>query len=431
MRWCGSLLLAAACCAVPLTVRAGCVPLGGHFTTAAKCCPGLCYTKGAEFVTCQPCATTTTVVQTTSTTMVTTSTVAGQTTTSTTSTTIPSSGLPDLGLRFTPTDLAPTPSVPAGYASAPFPDPRTGLPATEFVKAVIGWQLMALAADTVNAADAAGCTVNQQQLEDALWKFGLNYVLLHTGGPQVHGSYAWLNPTYVRQYTLEPLLSAYPCIRAAGMVDATLEQLGGYEQGARTPAPVGLSTDPNAGKLVYTPGHYARLTTAQCSAQAAAEDAHHAHDQALIDCWLAALPASGAPLPTTGQVACPAAEANNAAVKATQLAFERTAETLDQQQLFLAEWAPSVSPNLPIDVAIGLTQQIIAAHMAMTAAFHCDTQALPDATAWIEASLRHAQLHLCRATTHWLDRPIRTACTDQSIDDCPRMTCRQLATEMP
>ena len=216
MRWCGSLLLAAACCAVPLTVRAGCVPLGGHFTTAAKCCPGLCYTKGAEFVTCQPCATTTTVVQTTSTTMVTTSTVAGQTTTSTTSTTIPSSGLPDLGLRFTPTDLAPTPSVPAGYASAPFPDPRTGLPATEFVKAVIGWQLMALAADTVNAADAAGCTVNQQQLEDALWKFGLNYVLLHTGGPQVHGSYAWLNPTYVRQYTLEPLLSAYPCIRAAG-----------------------------------------------------------------------------------------------------------------------------------------------------------------------------------------------------------------------
>jgi len=130
-------------------------------------------------------------------------------------------------------------------------------------------------------------------------------------------------------------------------------------------------------------------------------------------------------------VACPAAEANNAAVKATQLAFERTAETLDQQQLFLAEWAPSVSPNLPIDVAIGLTQQIIAAHMAMTAAFHCDTQALPDATAWIEASLRHAQLHLCRATTHWLDRPIRTACTDQSIDDCPRMTCRQLATEMP
>jgi hypothetical protein len=295
----------------------------------------------------------------------------------------------------------------------------------------MGWQLMAMSADTVNAADAAGCPVNNVQLEDANWKFGLNYVLNHTGGAAISGCYHWMNPTYVRQYTLEPLGSVFGCIRAKGMVSAELEQLSGNEQGARTLPPAGMSTDADGGMLCYAPGHYPVLTPAQCSALAAAEDAHHTHDRSLLSCWQAALPAPGGTIPTAGQVPCPEADANDAAVTAAQLAFERTATTMDQQQLFLAAWAPTVHPDLPIDVAIGLTQFIIAAHMDMTAAQGCAAGSPPSAVRWMEASLRHAQLHYCRATVHFLDIPIRTACTDLPIDECPQLTCRQLATIVP
>jgi hypothetical protein len=121
------------------------------------------------------------------------------------------------------------------------------------------------------------------------------------------------------------------------------------------------------------------------------------------------------------------ADATNAAVLPTQLDFERTATSVDQEQLFTFIWNGYYNRSNPQDVLDGLTRKIIAHHHAWTEAFGCRSHVPPDGKKIERELLWHNQLHWCRATIHNLDISMRTVCDTTTIDDCPHLTCRQQA----
>jgi hypothetical protein len=334
----------------------------------------------------------------------TTTTETGPEPTTTSTTLVPPTN--EFSFLFTPYDLRPTAAEPPGFTGN-FLDPRTGLVANQFLMATMSWQLEAYSMELVAMADAAGCRFNEGQITNANFKFGGDYVLNHSAFPS-GGAYHWLHPPYIRQYTLEPIVDTAPCLQDHGVLTPNLAQLAGLLQGVASPPPA-VSNATFQGGTSYQLGHYVPLTAVQCAALQAADDAHMAHDKALLAHDLEA------------------AAANNAAVKATQRAFEATATDYDQATLFKWEWQANYNRGNPQDVLDSLTQKIIDAHHQVLLAYHCATHQPPDAAKILHYEIKHNFLHDCRATTHWLDRPVQTVCEDNQISSCPHLTCREQA----
>lgn len=352
-------------------------------------------------------------VTTTTTSAATTSTGSGSTTTTqspTTTTTPPAPPNAGYSFLYTPADLGLllTKFGESCLFSGNIVDPRTGSPADQLLLATIGWQFMQASMEMVAAADAVGCTYNVQDIEDANFKFGADYVLLHQAFP-TSGAYQWLLPTYIRQYTCTPIVATAACLAAKHALSTDLAQIAGIASGPLSPPPPGPPNPVVSGMLTYTTNHYPALTAHQCALLQAAEDAHVAHDTSFLNHDFAG------------------AAANNEAVLNTQRAFEGSAETLEEAALFKWTWDGNYNTSNPQDVLDGLTRGIIPAHHMRTAAFGCETGTPPDVGQIIHYSLLHNFLHDCRATTHWLDVPMPTVCADTQIESCPKLSCRQQA----
>jgi hypothetical protein len=268
-------------------------------------------------------------------------------------------------------------------------DPRNLEPSNEHIRALLAWQIMAITADVVNVADANGCPINEVAIEDALWKFGLNYVL------RPSSYYEWFHPTYVNQYLKQVAVQVAGCLGSNASVPANVaEYLDRTPATSSGPPPDPYPTSTTAGLLTYTPGHYPALSQYQCALLARAEAAHMN---------------------------------DTSDIQATQLDFEKSAKNIAQEQEFLLFWNGKVSSGNPPEVNAGLTRGLHAAHKGWTDSFHCATGDKPDMKIGETFALQHAQLHWCRATSHFLDIPIRTVCFDHPIDECPHLTCRQMA----
>jgi hypothetical protein len=287
-------------------------------------------------------------------------------------------------------------------------DPRTGSPADQMMLTAMAWQYQQYSMELVAAADSVGCPWNSVQIEDANFKFGADYWLLHQPFP-VSGTYQQLQPTYVRQYTCAPIVAVAQCLQAKHALSTDLAQVAGITPGPTSPPPLGPPNGITDGILVYTTGHYPPLTAHQCALLQAAEDAHMAHDQSFLDHDFAG------------------AAANNQAVLNTQRAFEGSAETLEQATLFKWTWQGNYNHGNPQDVLDGLTRGIMKAHAAQTAAFNCASGTPPDSGRILHYRFQHNFWHDCRASVHWLDTPMPTVCDGTQIESCPRMTCRQQA----
>jgi hypothetical protein len=337
------------------------------------------------------------------------------TTTSTVSTTSAPPAPPNAGYSFlyTPADLGAllTKFGESCLFSGNIVDPRTGAPGDQFLLATIGWQFMQYSMELVAAADSVGCPFNEVQIQDANFKFGADYILLHQPFP-VSGQYTWMQPTYVRQYTCGPITAVAQCLQTKHALSTDLARVAGLLAGPTSPPPL---TPPNGikdGMLTYDAGHYPPLTEHQCNLLDVAEAAHHAHDQSFLDHDFAG------------------AAANNEAVLNTQRAFEGSAESLDQAALFKWTWQGNYNRSNPQDVLDGLTRGIIEAHHQRTLAFNCTSHTSPDVGKLMHYTLQHNFWHDCRATTHWLDKEMPTVCDQTQIQSCPRLTCRQQAAQL-
>lgn len=398
--------------------QASCANLGKPCTKPNTSNPPCCAPNVCDPVkfTCQAPGTTTTVEMTTTSSSGGTSSTTGQTTTTSTiggtpTTTTPPAP-PNAGYSFlyTPADLGLllTKFGESCLYSGNIVDPRTGAPGDQLLLATIGWQFMQYSMELVAAADAVGCPFNDQDIEDANFKFGGDYVLLHQPFP-TSGQYTWMQPTYVRQYTCTPIVQTATCLQQKNALSTTLAQVAGIQSGPLSPPPPGGPNGIKDGMLTYDTGHYPPLTAHQCALLQQAEDAHMAHDQSYLNHDYVG------------------AAANNQAVLNTQRAFEGSAETLEQAALFKWTWDGNFNMANPVEVRDGLTRGIIAAHHRRTEAFNCATGQPPDAGKIMHYSFQHNFWHDCRATTHWLDEPMPTVCDTNQIMSCPRMSCRQQA----
>lgn len=394
--------------------QASCAALGKSCTkpntSNPPCCaPNVC-DPSANYKCVAP-GTTTTIAATT------TSTAGGGTTTTTSSTpsTTTPPAPPNAGYQFLylPADLGAllTKFGLSCQFTGDILDPRTGAPADQLGLTAMAWQLQQYSMELVAAADSVGCTWNSVQIEDANFKFGGDYWLLHQAFP-TNGTYQQLQPTYVRQYTCAPIVAVAQCLLAKHALSTDLAQVAGIQSGPTSPPPPGPPNAILAGILTYDTGHYPPLTAHQCTLLQAAEDAHMAHDQSFLDHDFAG------------------AAANNEAVLNTQRAFEGSAETLEQAVLFKWVWNGNYNRANPQDVLDGLTRGIMAAHARQTAAFNCATGTPPDAGKILHYRFQHNFWHDCRATVHWLDVAMPTVCDGTQIESCPKLSCRQQAAQL-
>jgi hypothetical protein len=298
----------------------------------------------------------------------------------TTSTTLPVSNI-EFPLRF-PADALSL-SRPANTVLL---DPRDGSPATEYVRFVesmqINWQYLP---EVINAYPP-GVHLDVVAIQDTVSKFGINYVI--RGGD----TYEWFHPTYewyIPRHIMQHLVDA------GGSAPITAP----YVQPDGEPLHLGAT----AGRLDQLPG--TPLTPLQCAALDLASEAHDkqalayiAGDEALAAWW-------------------------GTQVLPDQVAFEYTAASLAEEQLFTLIFTGHI--NLDNTTNIPLTRGVIAAHMRWHTAFNCGTGLPPDRDAIQRAMLDHAEWHFCRAI-HRPDVVLRTVCNG-NIDDCPRMTCDELA----
>jgi hypothetical protein len=278
---------------------------------------------------------------------------------------------------------------------------------------------------------------NLTAMHDTIDKFGINYVLrpLASGG-----TYTWLSPTYLcyipHNNLLAPLracILSQPAANAAIGLPGNLPVLlnlriqgGQVVVGDTSYVPTTGAPNPYpntaAGQLTAKAGTYDTLTFNnpghdQCSLLQAAETAHMQqgmavlnHDYALAD-----------------QLA--------AQVVSTAHDFEASARTAEEEQLFTLIFTGLINPTLratAVDEVDKLTNALMVAHSNWTAAFHCDTHQPPDVYHVVGEWLNHSELHFCRAVDPAVGASaFRTVCFDQPIDDCPRLTCPQLADRTP
>jgi hypothetical protein len=233
-----------------------------------------------------------------------------------------------------------------------YTDPLTGTPATEYVRYVEAQELpWIVLADTLNAYPLS-VHPNTVAIED-LMKFGINYEV--RGGT----SYEWFHPTYVWDISRQLMVPV---------------NLRGNYTGVTTPAPGTGNTSDTLAHLPPGP-----LTTAQCAALAAAETAHMAQAQAVLNHDSAS------------------AAALEGAVVATADAFVATSSNSAQRQLFDLVFTGAIHPSMPQSEVDALTRHLMSAHALWTMSFGCTAHSPPDIPHNQLAANYHNELHLCRA----------------------------------
>jgi hypothetical protein len=158
------------------------------------------------------------------------------------------------------------------------------------------------------------------------------------------------------------------------------------------------------------------------------------HDQAVVDCLRAAK------VSTIGNIdaLCPGAAALEPAVIATNIAFQKSALSVDQAAMFALIFQSYINPGQTPKMVADMTENIIMpAHSNWTAAFGCGNGAAPnDQTAQFWRQV-HQLGHSLRAMpvgpgqvmeTARFDTPCIEALANPSgVDNCPLMTAAEYA----
>lgn len=326
----------------------------------------------------------------------------------------------DLGLRYgsSPTSISTTDCQ---------MDIRNGKKGYQYVLMLkaeqLNWEFVP---EVMNAYYLYSCAQpNFTAMHDTIDKFGINYVLRPIAGGQ---SYTWLSPTYLCYIPHNNLLAPLrACILSQPMANAAIGLPGNLPalldlsiQGGRVvvgdPDYVPSTGAPNpypntaAGTLTGKAGVYQALTDNQCALLQADEDAHMQQGMAVLD-HNYTLADQLAPL-----------------VVSTAHDFEASARTAEEEQLFTLVFTGFINPNLPVDEVDKLTAANMNSHSRWAAAFNCATHQPPNVYHVVGEWLNHNELHFCRAVDPAVGATqFRTVCFDQTIDNCPRLTCPQLA----